>query len=63
MAKMGGWKIFKVSLHSWQVSANALFYEDPLYCLSPLFQMLFTPLNLRVTFNPTFTVLSVVMFL
>ena len=35
---IGGWKIFKVSLHSWQRCANPLFYEDPsslLNCLSP----------------------------
>ena len=28
---MGGWKIFKVSLHSWQMGASPLFYEDSPY--------------------------------
>ena len=33
--EMGGWEICKVSLHSWQRSANLLFYEDPPYIAYP----------------------------
>ena len=38
---MGGWEVFEVLLHSWQGGAKSpVFYEDPLYCLPSLFQIL-----------------------
>ena len=60
----GRLEIVKVFLHGWQRGANPLFYEDPLYCLFMLFQILSTPSPTSLSPPiPTSTVLSVVMFL
>ena len=58
----GGWLTFKASLYCWQRGANPLFYEDPLYCISSLFQMLSTPQTSLSPPTLTSTVLSVAMF-
>ena len=34
---MGGWEIFKFSVHSWQRGANSLFCEDPLFRIATNF--------------------------
>ena len=50
---MGGWEVFEVLLHSWQRGAKSpVFYEDPLYCLPSLFQILANLPHFPVTSNP-----------
>ena len=66
---MGGWGIFKVSLHSWQRGTNSpILWRPLLYCLPtlPSFQILSKPTpspHFPVASNPTLTVLSVILFL
>ena len=44
----GGWKPVKVSLHSWQRGANPpILWRFTLYCLPPLFQILYTNIYLH----------------
>ena len=63
---MGGWAIFKVSLHSWQRDANPpIFWRPPYIAYPPFFQILYIPFppNSLSPPTPTPTGLSVVLFL